>query len=77
MQALWGAPEACLMFGSKAFGPTYVLDDDERWKGAQLRDAKNGIFWGKYGRMAKLVDAPGLESGELAREGSTPSSPKK
>jgi hypothetical protein len=65
------------MFGSKAFGPTYVLDDDERWKGAQLLDAKKGIFWGKYGRMAKLVAAPDLGSGELAHEGSNPSLPKK
>jgi hypothetical protein len=29
------------------------MDDAERWKGAQLRDAKNGIFWGKYGKAEK------------------------
>lgn len=77
MSAVRSPQKASLMFGSKAFGPTYVLDDDERWKGAQLQDAKKGIYWGKYGRMAKPVDAPGLESGELAHEGSTPSLPKK
>jgi hypothetical protein len=30
-----------------------VMDDDERWKGAQLADAKKGVFWGKYGKAEK------------------------
>lgn len=31
----------------------YRDDDDERWKGAQLADARQGIYWGKYGLKLK------------------------
>jgi len=33
--------------------PRRWADNDERWKGAQLADAKNGIYWGKYGLALK------------------------
>jgi hypothetical protein len=31
----------------------FPADCDERWRAAQLADAKNGIYWGKYGRVCK------------------------
>ena len=34
-------------------GSLFPADNDERWKGAQLADAKKGIYWGKYGLLAK------------------------
>ena len=34
--------------GSPAFS---IMDDDERWKGAQIADARKGIVWGKYGKQ--------------------------
>jgi hypothetical protein len=29
--------------------PTFPADDDERWKAAQIADAKRGKYWGKHG----------------------------
>jgi hypothetical protein len=34
-----------------------VMDDDERWRGAQLADAKIGVYWGKYGKAEKAKKA--------------------
>lgn len=31
----------------------FPADDDERWKGAQLADAKKGIYWGKHGNALR------------------------
>jgi hypothetical protein len=37
--------------------PTFPADDSERWKAAQLADAKRGIYWGKYGLALKPKEA--------------------
>lgn len=31
----------------------FPADNDERWKAAQLADAKNGVYWGKWGTALK------------------------
>jgi len=33
---------------------SFPVDNSERWKCAQLSDAREGIYWGKYGRIEEL-----------------------
>lgn len=46
--------------GPPPWGP---FDCDERWKGAQLADARKGIYWGKYGKQKELEHGTEVQSG--------------
>ncbi len=45
-----GSLPSCLHINASVRFPA---DDSERYKAAQLADAKKGIYWGKYGLALK------------------------